>query len=88
MLIPLDQLPAETLHAIIEQFVLSEGTDYGESEVSLDQKVAQVHQQLINKEAFIVYSELHETVNIMSKDALAVFQQSAEGAHDNEGVQD
>ena len=67
MIIPIDELDKDTLFAIIEHFVLSEGTDYGEHEVSLVDKVNQVHQQLLNKDAFVVYSELHETVNIVPK---------------------
>ena len=71
MIIPIDELDKDTLFAIIEHFVLSEGTDYGEHEVSLVDKVNQVHQQLLNKDAFVVYSELHETVNIVSKDQIS-----------------
>ena len=71
MIIPVDELDKDTLFAIIEHFVLSEGTDYGEHEVSLVDKVNQVHQQLLNKDAFVVYSELHETVNIVPKDQIS-----------------
>jgi len=67
MIIPPDQLDADTLTAIIEQFVLGEGTDYGEAEFSLAQKVAHVRAQLDNASAFVVYSELYETVTIMSR---------------------
>lgn len=65
MIIPLAQLPADTLHAIIENFVLREGTEYGSEDVSLNDKIAQVHQQLKQGSACLVYSELHETVNIV-----------------------
>ena len=68
MIIPIDQLEKPTLLAIIEQFVLTEGTDYGDQEVTLSDKVNQVLQQLENGDAVLVYSELHETVNIMSAD--------------------
>lgn len=67
MIIPIDQLGADTLTAIIEQFVLSEGTDYGESVYSLEQKVSHVRSQLENNTAVLVYSELYETVNIISR---------------------
>ncbi len=67
MIIPIDQLEALTLIAIIEQFVLSEGTDYGEAVYSLEQKVAHVRSQLENASALLVYSELYETVIIMSR---------------------
>ena len=68
MIIPIDQLEKPTLLAIIEQFVLTEGTDYGDQEITLSDKVQQVLQQLENGDAVLVYSELHETVNIMSAD--------------------
>lgn len=68
MIIPLEQLSTETLNAIIENFVLREGTEYGSEDVSLDDKITQVHQQLKQGSALLVYSELHETVNILPAD--------------------
>ncbi len=65
MIIPIKSLEPATLTSIIEQFVLSEGTDYGETVYSLEQKVAHVRLQLENESALLVYSELHETVNII-----------------------
>ncbi|SEA95759.1 YheU family protein [Alkalimonas amylolytica] len=67
MIIPWQQLEAETLNNLIEYYVLREGTDYGEQEISLAQKVAQVRAQLRSGEVVLVFSELHETVNLMSK---------------------
>ncbi len=57
----------DTLDNLIESFVLREGTDYGEHERSLEQKVADVKRQLQRGEAVLVWSELHETVNIMPR---------------------
>ncbi|MDN4502962.1 YheU family protein [Alteromonadaceae bacterium BrNp21-10] len=68
MIIPLDELNEETLDNIIEGFVLREGTDYGDIEVGLADKVTQVKQQLRRGEALLVYSELHESVDIVMKD--------------------
>lgn len=65
MIIPLSELDADVITAIIEQYVLSEGTDYGDREYSLAQKVEHVRRQLERGDAVIVYSELHETVNIV-----------------------
>ncbi|STJ78175.1 putative hydrolase [Escherichia coli] len=56
-----------TLENLIESFVLREGTDYGEHERTLEQKVADVKRQLQCGEAVLVWSELHETVNIMPR---------------------
>lgn len=67
MLIPWQELDPETLDNLIESFVLREGTDYGEQERSLAQKVADVKRQLASGEAVLIWSELHETVNIMPR---------------------
>ncbi|MFC0445969.1 YheU family protein [Pseudidiomarina halophila] len=68
MQIPWQQLDAELLDNIIEAFVLREGTDYGLEEKSLAEKVADVRAQLERGDAVLVWSELHETVNIMPRD--------------------
>jgi uncharacterized protein YheU (UPF0270 family) len=68
MIIPLETLPKETLSAIIENFVLREGTEYGSEDVALSDKIQQVQQQLKQGSALLVYSELHETVNILPAD--------------------
>ncbi len=67
MIIPWQELTPETLDSLIESFVLREGTDYGEQERTLTQKVADVKKQLQSGEAILVWSELHETVNIMPR---------------------
>lgn len=64
MIIPWQHIAPETLDNLIREFVLREGTDYGDVEVSLDEKVAQVRAQLQAKQAVIVYSELHESIDI------------------------
>ncbi|MCS2148992.1 YheU family protein [Scandinavium goeteborgense] len=67
MIIPWQDLAPETLDSLIESFVLREGTDYGEHERSLEDKVADVKQQLKSGDVVLVWSELHETVNIMPR---------------------
>ncbi|MDO6706209.1 YheU family protein [Photobacterium sp. 1_MG-2023] len=64
MIIPWQEIDPDTLTNLIEHFVLREGTDYGVRELSLEQKVNRVRQQLACGEAVIMYSELHETVDI------------------------
>lgn len=65
MIIPYQEIQPETLTALIQEFVLREGTDYGTEDIDLAQKIAQVKQQLVNGEAVVVYSTLYETVNII-----------------------
>lgn len=69
MIIPWKDLAPETLDNLIESFVLREGTDYGEQERSLEQKVSDVKRQLKSGDVVLVWSELHETVNIMHRNA-------------------
>ncbi|MBA6380488.1 MULTISPECIES: YheU family protein [unclassified Colwellia] len=68
MIIPYKDLQPDTLTGIIREFVLREGTEYGADDVSLSEKVAQVKIQLADGSAFLVYSELHDTVNILPID--------------------
>lgn len=68
MIIPHQDLNPDTLNSIIKEFVLQEGTEYGAEDVSVDDKIEQVKQQLQLGSAVLVYSELHETVNIIPAD--------------------
>ncbi|WJG09315.1 YheU family protein [Aliiglaciecola sp. LCG003] len=76
MIIPISEIASDTLHSLVEAFVLQEGTEYGEEDFSLAQKVNHVMLQLHNGDAVVQYSELHETVNIVTKDQLAHNQQA------------
>ncbi|MGJ8680469.1 YheU family protein [Paraglaciecola sp.] len=75
MIIPVSEIATDTLMNIIEGFVLREGTEYGSVDCDLADKVDQVLQQLKRGEALLVYSELHESVNIVPKDQLAATQE-------------
>jgi uncharacterized protein len=65
IVIPHGELSPEALRGVLESFVLREGTDYGEREVSLDLKVAQVLKQLERGEAHIVFDATLESVDIV-----------------------
>lgn len=82
MIIPLASLSDDILNNIIESYVLQEGTEYGASDVSLRDKVAAVKQQLKAQTALLVYSELHETVNIVPADQFKMQQANEENAED------
>jgi uncharacterized protein YheU (UPF0270 family) len=72
MIIPIEEISKEALHNLIEGFVLREGTEYGEIDCDLEGKVQQVLNQLKTGDALLVYSELHETINIIPKDQLGM----------------
>lgn len=77
MIIPINELAADTLHSIAESFVLREGTDYGEVEASFEDKVEQVLQSLKSGEAVLVYSELHDSINIRPRDEYQAGEEEA-----------
>jgi len=79
MIIPLEQLNEDTLYAIIEDYILREGTDYGAIDATKADKISQVKLQLKQGSAVLVYSELHESVNILPRDQ---FIQEANQEHD------
>jgi uncharacterized protein YheU (UPF0270 family) len=62
--VPYGELSAELLNAVIESFVLREGTDYGEREISLEDKVARVIGQLQRGEARILFDPESESVTV------------------------
>jgi uncharacterized protein len=63
--IPYTQLSAEALRGVITAFVLREGTDYGERELSIEVKIAQVLQQLQRGNARILYDLRSHSVDIV-----------------------
>lgn len=65
MIIPFEELKEDTLLALVESFILREGTDYGDDEVSLKEKSSQIIQQIKIGKILIVYSELHESCDLM-----------------------
>ncbi|MFT6329701.1 MAG: hypothetical protein ACJAYN_001635 [Bermanella sp.] len=67
MIIPADSIDNETLQSLVESFVLREGTDYGEVEITMQEKVDQIIEQLRLGDIVIEYSEEHESVNIIKK---------------------
>jgi uncharacterized protein YheU (UPF0270 family) len=63
--IPLDALSADALRALLESFVMREGTDYGAVERTLAEKVADVRRQLERGEARIEFDPKTESVNVV-----------------------
>jgi uncharacterized protein YheU (UPF0270 family) len=63
--VPHGELAPSTLRAVIESFVLREGTDYGERDVPLERKVAEVMRQLERREAAIMYDPGTDSVDIV-----------------------
>jgi uncharacterized protein len=66
--VPHTALEKNLLRAVIESFVLREGTDYGERELSLDDKVRQVVRLLERGDARIVFDPRTESVDVVTKE--------------------
>lgn len=62
--IPYQQLSAEALDGILQDFVCREGTDYGDYDVSLDDKKAQVKAQLADGRAILLFDPIQQTCHI------------------------
>jgi uncharacterized protein YheU (UPF0270 family) len=69
--IPHTELSADALRGVVESFVLREGTDYGEKDFSLEQKVAHVIGQLARGDARIMFDPNSESIHIVSVAPLA-----------------
>ena len=65
IVVPYTELSPEALRGVIESFVLREGTEYGERDVSLEDKVAQVTRQLRRGEAQIVFDPETESIDVV-----------------------
>ena len=68
MEIPHNQVPKQTLLAIIEEFISREGTDYGHREYTLDEKVEKVKSQLLNGEIKLMFDSETSSCNLVKVD--------------------
>ncbi|WGE68781.1 YheU family protein [Actinobacillus equuli subsp. haemolyticus] len=67
MIIPWQELEPATLNNVLDSFILREGTDYGERELSLAEKRERLLAQLKADKVVIVWSELHQSLDIKDK---------------------
>ena len=65
--IPHAEISAAALRGLIEAFVLREGTDYGEREFDLDEKVNHVYKQLERGEVGIVFNVEMQSADMLTK---------------------
>ncbi|MBX2857628.1 MAG: YheU family protein [Cellvibrionaceae bacterium] len=69
MVIPPQRLTSEVLRNLLESFIIREGTDYGEQELSLAEKVDNLRPLVEQGSVLLVYDEATSSVNLMSKEA-------------------
>ncbi len=67
--IPLDRLAPDTLARLLEEFASRDGTDYGDRELSLAEKVVQLRRQLDSGDMRLLYDSDSETWDLVSRDA-------------------
>lgn len=65
LVVPYGELSEDALNGVLEEFVLREGTEYGDADVPLRTKVAQVRLQLQRREAEIVFDAKTATVSVV-----------------------
>lgn len=67
MIIPYERLSADVLQALIEEYITRDGTDYGEVEVPLSEKVEQVRDQLRQQDIVIVFDPVLESASLQPR---------------------
>jgi uncharacterized protein YheU (UPF0270 family) len=65
MIVPHTQLDPGTLQNLLEEYATRDGTDYGEREVSLDDKVSSLRRQLVSGEVVIWFEPGEESINLV-----------------------
>ncbi len=68
IVIPPEQLAPQVLNALIEAYVLQEGTDYGEREIALARKIAELNTQIMKGRVLITWDEESESCNLVSRE--------------------
>ncbi len=65
--IPYERLDAKTLKAVIESFILREGTNYGAEEIDFQTKIEQVKRQLESKRIRLVFEPESESCTLLTE---------------------
>ena len=71
MIIPYKDLSDETLQLLVEDFVTRDGTDYGQAEISTQDKARRLLVSLKAGDMLISYNEETETCGLITKEELS-----------------
>jgi uncharacterized protein YheU (UPF0270 family) len=66
--VPPGRVEQDVLHALLEEFASRDGTDYGESERSLEAKVVELRTQLRAGVLCLVYDTVSEEWDLVPRD--------------------
>lgn len=67
ILVAPEALSAEALQNVLESFILREGTDYGNSELSLEQKVKNLKTRIQKKEYVLAFDPNSESLTFLTQ---------------------
>lgn len=65
--VPIERIPPATLDALLEEFASRDGTDYGEQETSLRERVAQLRRQLLIGDVRLLFNTLDEEWDLLDR---------------------
>lgn len=74
MIIPWQELAADTLQNLLEEHVSRDGTDYGEQEIPLATRAGQVHEALRRQQLLIWFDENSQSASLVAKDQALLLQ--------------
>lgn len=70
LIIPYQRLSQTALDGLVDEFILREGTDYGRTEYSLDEKREQIFKQMKAGFIQVVFNPTTETTSLLHKDQI------------------
>jgi len=70
MIVPYNELSAEALQALVEDFVTRDGTDYGWEEMSMEEKVGHLLTLLKSGNLLISYNEETRSCGLVTRETL------------------
>lgn len=81
--VPVERLDPDTLGALLEDFASRDGTDYGERETPLDERVAQLRRSLVAGDVMLLFHAATESWDLLPReDAQKLLAENPEPADD------
>ena len=66
--VPHGRLQSDILQGLLEEYASRDGTDYGERELSLEQKVSQLDRQLHRRDLVILFETESESWDLLQRE--------------------
>ncbi len=68
ILIPIERISKDSLNALIDEFILREGTDYGCHELTLEEKHQRLMLQIESGDVVIVFDSEEDSASLVKKE--------------------